>query len=284
MSLRKIPGGLPESVTVPTIYARKATGEKISALTAYDFLTGKLLDEAGVDIVLVGDSLGNIVQGHDTTLPVTLQEMIYHCKCVSRGVKRALVVGDMPFLSYQVSEERAIESAGLMIKEGGVAAVKLEGGLQVASIVRKIVSFDIPVMGHVGLTPQSVHSFGGYKVQGRDNAQKVIDDACVLDEAGVFSIVIEGVPDEVAAEITSRVKAPTIGIGAGIGCDGQILVTQDMLGMTDRRVPKFVKQFETLRERMTEAVKSYITEVGTQEFPSEEYSYGKQKLTKASQK
>lgn len=284
MSLRKIPGGLPESVTVPSIYARKATGEKISALTAYDFLTGKLLDEAGVDIVLVGDSLGNIVQGHDTTLPVTLQEMIYHCKCVSRGVKRALVVGDMPFLSYQVSEERAIESAGLMIKEGGVAAVKLEGGLQVASIVRKIVSFDIPVMGHVGLTPQSVHSFGGYKVQGRDNAQKVIDDACALDEAGVFSIVIEGVPDEVAAEITSRVKAPTIGIGAGIGCDGQILVTQDMLGMTDRRVPKFVKQFETLRERMTEAVKSYITEVGTQEFPSEEYSYGKQKLTKASQK
>jgi len=279
---------LPQKVTIPSIQEKKSiqgrnsASERITALTAYDFTMAKILDSAGVDIILVGDSLASVVQGLETTIPVTLDEMIYHCRCVSRGVKRALVVGDLPFMSYQVSAEKALESAGRMLKEGFVSSVKLEGGIAVAPTVERLVAVDIPVMGHIGLTPQSYHRMGGHKVQGRSGSrpdsaagsrERLFEDAKALQAAGAFAIVIEGVPENLAAEITEILTIPTIGIGAGKGCDGQILVTQDMLGFNEEFTPRFVKKYADLHREITEGVVSYISEVKDGSFPSAEHSF-----------
>src|SRR5262245_4462392 len=212
-------------VTIHTLRSQKQRGEKIAMLTAYDATFARLLDEAGVDILLVGDSLGMVVQGHDTTLPVTLDEMIYHCRAVARGVRRAQVVGDMPFMSYQASIEQGLSSAGRLMKEGGAHAIKLEGGAQHAELVRRLVGSGIPVMGHIGLTPQSFHQMGGFKVQGREEggSERLLQDARALEQAGAYAIVLEGMPTEIAVDITQAVGVPTIGIGAGNGCDGQVL-------------------------------------------------------------
>jgi 3-methyl-2-oxobutanoate hydroxymethyltransferase len=267
-----------ERVTVPVFRSRKGNGPKISVLTAYDYTSAVILDGAGVDAILVGDSLGMVIQGHSTTLPVELEHSIYHTACVARAAKRALVIADMPFLSYQVSPEQATESAGKLIK-AGASAVKLEGGEAVAETVARLVSFDIPVMGHVGLTPQSIHRMGGNKIQGRSKGEvagsreRILRDAKLLDEAGVFSIVIEGVPSDLAAEITASVSVPTIGIGAGPACDGQVLVMQDMLGMIANFSPKFLKKYADLHTTITESVKNYIEDVQSGSFPTEEHSF-----------
>ncbi|MCB9030220.1 MAG: 3-methyl-2-oxobutanoate hydroxymethyltransferase [Deltaproteobacteria bacterium] len=266
-------------VTAPSIYSRKGSKQKISALTAYDYTMAKLLDAAGVDILLVGDSLGTVIQGHDTTLPVTLDEVIYHSRCVTRGVERALVVADLPFMSYQISIEKAVESACRLLKESGVSAVKLEGGEFISKTVKRLVEIDIPVMGHIGLTPQSYHRMGGNKIQGSTNdgvagsRDQILRDAIALEHAGVFAMVIEGVPAELAADVTSMVSVPTIGIGAGPSCDGQILVTQDMLGMIPDFAPKFVKRYANLSQTIDQAVKSYIDEVSSSNFPGDEHSF-----------
>jgi 3-methyl-2-oxobutanoate hydroxymethyltransferase len=270
-----------EKITVPFIRGAKGKNQKISALTAYDYTTARIIDRAGVDIILIGDSLGSVVQGLETTLPVTLEEVIYHSRCVTRGVQRALVVGDLPFLSYQVSMERAVESAGRLIKEGGVSAVKLEGGVHVAPIIERLSQIDVPVMGHVGLTPQSYHRMGGHKIQGRrkghesfaGSRERILADAQAVEEAGAFSLVIEGVPADLAAEITETVSIPTIGIGAGPACDGQILVVNDMLGLTPDFVPRFVKRYSMLAQEMGKAVAQYVAEVREGKFPTEEHSY-----------
>lgn len=260
-------------VTVPSILSRKKSPDKISALTAYDYTSAVLLDRSEIDIVLVGDSLGNVIQGHSTTLPVSLDEMIYHCRCVSRGVSRALVVGDMPFMSYQVSTERAIESACRLIKEGGVAAVKLEGGVALAATVRRMVELDIPVMGHVGLTPQSVHRMGGFRVQGKENASHILRDAQAIADAGAFALVIEGVPEQLAREISDKIAIPTIGIGAGQGCDGQILVFHDLLGFHSNPVPRFVRQYASFYTDALAAIDGYVRDVKAGAFPNEEEVY-----------
>ena len=261
---------LPARVTVPELRKRKSSPEKITALTAYDYTMAQIVDAAGVDIVLVGDSLASLVQGLETTLPVTLEEMIYHTRCVARGVRHALLVGDLPFLSYQPSVERAIESAGRLLKEGGAAAVKLEGGTAATAAITAISGFDIPVMGHVGLTPQSFHRMGGHKIQGRESCrlgkaapgtrERVIEDALAVEEAGAFAVVIEGVPADLAAEITKKVSIPTIGIAAGPHCDGQILVTADLLGLSSN-CPGFVKPRAALGALAAEALCSYVEEV-----------------------
>jgi 3-methyl-2-oxobutanoate hydroxymethyltransferase len=256
-------------VTVPSI----KKGRKITAVTAYDFTFAEIVDEAGIDIVLVGDSLGCVIKGEGNTLGVTLDEVIYHTKSVSRGLKRSLLVADMPFLSYQVSVDQGIESCGLVIKEGRAEAVKLEGGVAVAPLIEKLSSFDIPVMGHVGLTPQSVHRMGGYKVQGKENRKKIIDDARAVESSGAFSVVLEGIPSDLAAEITSKLKIPTIGIGAGAQCDGQILVLYDLLGLSGGTPPKFVRRFADLRERAINAIKGYAEAVEKHEFPAESETY-----------
>ncbi len=257
-------------ITIPSISEKKDSGERITALTAYDYSMAKLVDESGIDIILVGDSASCVMQGNPTTLPITLDEMIYHCRCVTAAVNYSLVIGDLPFLSYQISSEKAIESAGRLIKEGGVAGVKLEGGVHVSYLIDSIVKMDIPVMGHVGLTPQSYHRMGGHKVQGRnDDAARVIDDALAVEDAGAFSIVLECIPHELAMEITSRLSIPTIGIGAGSGCDGQILVIHDMLGFSDTR-RKFVKEYANLGNLIKDAVKRYGEEVKAGVFPSAE--------------
>ena len=280
---------------MPSIVARKtgsrnrllkgdfAASGKITALTAYDFIFAKILDACGIDIILVGDSVATIVQGYENTLPVSLDEMVYHCRCVSRAVTRALVVGDLPFMSYQSSSDRALESAGRLIKEGGVAAVKLEGGIFVAQAIEKIVQCDIPVMGHVGLTPQSFHRMGGHKLQGRvkgdrltlkaGSRERIIEDALAVEGAGAFAVVLEGMPAELAAEITERLSVPTIGIGAGLGCDGQILVTHDMLGMNPDFRPKFVKAYADLSDTISQAVKSYMHEVRQDLFPAPQHTF-----------
>lgn len=276
MQLKSFPSSR-SPVTVPYIYSQKGSKQKITALTAYDFTSALLVEEAGIDIVLVGDSLGSVIQGVSNTLPVTVDEMIYHCRCVSRGIRRALLVGDMPFMSYQLSPEKALESAFRIVKEGGVSAVKLEGGTAVKDTVKRLVELDIPVMGHVGLTPQSVHRMGGFKVQGKNNAEQILADAKALDEAGVFAIVIEGVPDDVAEEITLKVKAPTIGIGAGASCDGQILVLHDVLGLNPQPSPKFVKQYASLYADGVKALEQFISDVRESKFPTQENSYGRRK-------
>ncbi|HXF76447.1 MAG TPA: 3-methyl-2-oxobutanoate hydroxymethyltransferase [Methylomirabilota bacterium] len=264
-----------DKVTVPHILKMKQRGEKITCLTAYDYSFARILDEAGVEMLLVGDSLGCVVQGNPNTLAVTMDEMIYHTRLVARGRKRALVIGDMPFLSYQASREQALINAGRFLKEAGAEAVKLEGGVAMKETIAAIVSAGIPVMGHIGLTPQSVHRFGGYKIQGREKASReiILRDAEAVQEAGAFSVVLEGVPLDLAREITERLAIPTIGIGAGTHCDGQVLVIHDMLGLFDDFTPKFVKRYADLKAVMTVAVKSYIGEVKERKFPAEEHSF-----------
>ncbi len=262
-------------VTIHTLRAMKERGEKIAMLTAYDATFARLLDESQVDILLVGDSLGMVIQGQETTLPVTLDEMIYHIRAVARGARRAQVVGDMPFMSYQAGIDDALDNAGRLVKEGGCHAVKLEGGAQHAELVSRLVACGIPVMGHIGLTPQSFHQMGGFKVQGRGNgeADRLIADARALESAGAYSIVLEGIPAEIAGQITESVGIPTIGIGAGAGCDGQVLVIYDLLGMDDSFKPKFVRRYEHLATRIRTAVDDYVGDVRSGSFPSERESF-----------
>ncbi len=269
-----------QKVTVPALRARKGKGQKIAVLTAYDATFARLLEEGGADVLLVGDSLGMVVQGLQNTLPVTLDEICYHGRAVARAVQRAHLVGDMPFMSYQVSPEQALTSAGRMLKEGGFEAVKLEGGAKYAAHVRAIVEAGIPVMGHVGLLPQSVHAMGGFRVQGtqEEDAERVIADARALEQAGVYSMVIEGVPSELGRRVTEAVSVPTIGIGAGPHCDGQVLVCYDFLGMYSSVRPKFVKRYAELGEAVVEATKRYVSEVQGGQFPAAEHSFGSGKL------
>ncbi|MCI6738241.1 MAG: 3-methyl-2-oxobutanoate hydroxymethyltransferase [Intestinibacter sp.] len=261
--------------TVATFKKAKETGEKITMLTAYDYSTARLMDEAGVNSILVGDSLGNVMLGYENTLSVTMEDMIHHIKAVKRGVKNALIVGDMPFMSYQVSTEQAVENAGRLIKEGGADVVKLEGGADVCDQIKAIVKATIPVCAHIGLTPQSINAFGGFKVQGKsiEAAQKLIDDALAVEEAGAFAVVIEGVPAEIAAIITEKLSIPTIGIGAGAGCDGQVLIYQDMLAMFSDFTPKFVKKYAEVGQIMSNAFKTFIKEVKDGTFPQKEHTY-----------
>lgn len=265
-----------DRLTVLDLRKKKADHEPIVMITAYDYTMARMVDAAGADMVLVGDSLGMVVQGHKDTLPVTLDEMVYHTRCVSRGVARAHVVADMPFLSYQVSPEQALLSAGRLIQQGFAQSVKLEGGARTAPAIEKIVACGIPVVGHVGLTPQSVHAMGGFKVQGRtqDAAQQVIDDAVAVVQAGAFCVVLEGLPSSVAAAITERLDVPTIGIGAGPSCDGQVLVCNDILGLDLSFKPKFVKRYAELHTTAVDAFSRYADEVRTRAFPSAEHEFG----------
>lgn len=271
--------------TTSDFLAKKRAGQKISMLTAYDYHTACLMDEAGIDSVLVGDSLGNVVLGYDTTIPVTMDEMIHHTKAVARGSKQALIIGDMPFLTYHTGVCDALRNAGRFLQEGGAQAVKLEGGKERAEVVRALVGAGIPVMGHLGLTPQSVLQLGGFKVQGKTDsaAAKLLEDAQVLEESGVFAVVLECIPENLAAKVSSTLKVPTIGIGAGVGCDGQVLVSHDLLGINGEKVPKFVKQYCNLREQMLAAYKAYKAEVEEAVFPGPEHAFGsaaKQELSK----
>ena len=268
-----------QPITVPAIAKRKIVGKKITALTAYDYSFAKLLDSTPIDILLVGDSLGMVSQGHINTLSVTLEDIVYHTRCVNQGVQRALVVADMPFMSYQVSVEQAVTNAGVLIQQGGAAAVKLEGGGRIINQVNAILKAGIPVMGHIGLTPQSVHQFGGYKVQGKNflDSKQIKQDAKDLQKAGVFSLVLEGIPEELAKEITDDLKIPTIGIGAGSKCDGQILVTHDLLGLNPDFAPKFVKRYAHLSDVIQNAVIDFISEVQSEKFPSSEHTYNLKK-------
>lgn len=262
-------------VTAPELSQRKGKGTAITMVTAYDFTMARLVDEAGIDSILVGDSLGMIVQGLANTIPVTLDEICYHGRAVARGVARAHIVGDMPFMSYQVSAAQAVESAGKLMKDGAFESVKLEGGVEVADHVRRIVRAGIPVVGHVGLTPQSVHAFGGFKVQGRGDeaADRIVADALAIEDAGAFAIVLEAVPPDVAARITSLLHIPTIGIGAGNACDGQVLVCTDLLGMSRGHTPKFAKHFAELGDAAVGAMKAFAAEVQSGAFPAAEHTY-----------
>ncbi|WP_202709216.1 3-methyl-2-oxobutanoate hydroxymethyltransferase [Sporosalibacterium faouarense] len=261
--------------TVSSFLKAKKENDKISMLTAYDYSTAKVLDDAGVDSILVGDSLGMVMLGYENTLQVTMDDMIHHCKAVSRGTKNAMVIGDMPFLSYHVSVEESVRNAGRLIQEGNVHAVKLEGGSNIIDNVRAIIKAQIPVIGHLGLTPQSVNMFGGFKVQGKNEqkAKQIIEDALLLQEAGVFAIVLECVPEKLSKIITEKLTIPTIGIGAGKYCDGQVLVVQDMLGMYKNFTPKFVKQYANLSESIEGAVKGYIDEIKKGDFPAKEHTF-----------
>lgn len=262
-------------ITINDFFKKKAEGEKITMLTAYDFPLAQVVDEAGIDAILVGDSLAMVVQGQETTLPVTMEDMLYHTKIVSRAAKNAMVIGDMPFLSYQTGIDEAVRNAGLFLKEGGAQAVKLEGGATVIEQIKAITKYDIPVMAHIGLTPQSIHKMGGFKVQGRDEevAKRLVADAHAVEEAGAFSVVLEAIPTELAKRITSELKIPTIGIGAGPYCDGQVLVLHDILGLFERFTPKFVKRYANLKDEVLKAVKIYKEEVEKGIFPSDEHSF-----------
>jgi len=262
-------------ITTTVIQQRKLEKKAITMLTAYDFSMAKFLDDVGIDMLLVGDSLGNVVLGYDSTLPVTMEDMIHHGKAVCRGAKRSMVVVDMPFMSYQVSTEQAVSNAGRIIKETGAQAVKLEGGQEIANEVKAIVRAGIPVVGHLGLTPQSIHALGGFKVQGKEEqgAQKCLKDAKVLEESGAFAVVLECVPALLAQKVTQSIGIPTIGIGAGVHCDGQVLVTNDLLGLYPGFTPKFVKQYANLNEHVSKAVAAYTKEVEERVFPSEEHSF-----------
>ncbi|AVX19311.1 ketopantoate hydroxymethyltransferase [Carboxydocella sporoproducens DSM 16521] len=263
-------------ITTTKLKKMKESGEKITMLTCYDYSTAVLLDEAGVDVLLVGDSLGMVILGYDSTLPVTMAEMLHHTRAVARGAKQAMVVGDMPFMSYQVSCEEAVRNAGRFLQEAGAQAVKLEGGREVVPQIRAIVQAGIPVMGHLGLTPQHVHRLGGYSVQGKEDAarQQLLEDARLLVEVGVFAIVLECVPVDVARMVTEAVDVPTIGIGAGPYCDGQVLVTQDMLGLYRDLTPRFVRRYASLQQPVKEAVQAYIQEVKAGSFPGPAESFG----------
>lgn len=270
---------MERKITVPDLVRRKGSSDPIVALTAYDFPFARIADQAGVDLLLVGDSLGMVVQGMDTTLPVTMDEMVYHCRMVARGRQRALLVGDLPFLSYQVSVTEAVANAGRLIKDGAAEAVKLEGGITMAETIRAISNVDIPVMGHIGLTPQSVHRMGGHKVQGRKRGdrpgerERVIEDALAVEDAGAFAVVLEGIPMDLAAEITGRLSIPTVGIGAGPHCDGQILVLHDVLGLCDRISPRFAKRYATLWETARDAIRTYGAEVRSRQFPTDGHAF-----------
>ncbi len=261
--------------TVATFQEAKQNQKKLTMLTAYDYSTAKLFDEAGIDSLLVGDSLGMVMLGYEDTLSVTMEDMLHHCKAVARGAKQAMVICDLPFLSYQTSVYDAVKNAGRLLQEGRAQAVKLEGGADMCPQIRAIVQASIPVMGHLGLTPQSVHAFGGFRVQGKteDAAQKLIDDARRVEEAGAFALVLECVPAKLAQRISQMVSIPTIGIGAGAGCDGQVLVYQDMLGMYSDFTPKFVKRFGDVGACIQDAVRQYIREVRDGGFPAEEHSF-----------
>ncbi|MBW2275299.1 MAG: 3-methyl-2-oxobutanoate hydroxymethyltransferase [Deltaproteobacteria bacterium] len=261
-------------VTTRSLTARKRRGERITMLTAYDFTFARIFDTAGIDVLLVGDSLGNVVQGCDTTLPVTMDEVVYHTRLVSRGAARALVVADMPFGSYQVSPEDALRNAIRFVKEAGAAAVKLEGGVRMIETIERIVAAEIPVMGHVGLTPQAVNRMGGFRVQGRGEKGRlqVLDDARAVQEAGAFAVVLEGIPAQLAKEVSAELSIPTIGIGAGVSCDGQVLVMHDLLGLNDWS-PSFAKQYANLGAVVSTAVRTFADEVVNQKFPDEQHSY-----------
>ena len=271
----ELPRGAVRKVTVPEIRNRKVQGPAIAMVTAYDVTMARLLDEAGVDIVLVGDSLGMVVQGLPNTLPVTVDEICYHGRAVSRGLARAHLVGDMPFMSFQVSPAQAVESAGKLMKEGAFESVKIEGGAELAEHVARMVSVGIPVMGHVGLFPQRVHALGGFRVQGKSEAgaDQILADALALEQAGAYALVLEAMPAEVAERVTRAVRVPTIGIGSGSGCDGQVLVCTDLLGMSRGKAPKFVKRFAELADVIVGATKAYVEEVRTGTFPDREHSY-----------
>lgn len=262
-------------VTTTKLARMKKDGEKITMLTAYDYTMAKILDEAGIDILLVGDSLGMVMLGYENTLPVTLDEMLHHTRAVTNGTENALVVADMPFMSYEVEISTAIHNAGMMIKESGAAAVKIEGGSEIGRTVEAMVKAKIPVMGHIGLTPQAIHQMGGYKVQGRNSeaAQKLLNDAQVLSKAGIFALVLECIPYQLAREITGSVEVPTIGIGAGPHCDGQVLVIHDILGLYEEIRPKFVKRYRELGSQIKGAVVEFIDEVREGKFPTLKESY-----------
>ena len=261
--------------TVSTLLKQKQSGDKITMLTAYDYTTAKIMDECGVNAILIGDSLGMVMLGYENTLPVTMEDMIHHTAAVSRGAENAFVVADMPFMSYQVSVQDAVINAGRLIKEGGANAVKLEGGAEVSDQIRAIVNASIPVVAHLGLTPQSVNAFGGFKVQGKslDKARKLIADALEIQEAGACALVLEGIPAKLADIITKKLFIPTIGIGAGNGCDGQVLVYQDMLGLTTGHTPKFVKRFAEVGALMRQGITDYISETKEGSFPADEHTY-----------
>ncbi len=263
-----------KKVTVRTLAQMKARREPITMLTAYDYPTALSIDRAGVDAILVGDSLGMVVLGYENTLPVTMEDMLHHCKAVSRGARYALLVGDMPFMSYQVEVKEAVRNAGRFLQEAGMDAVKLEGGRERLETIRAIVSAGIPVMGHLGLTPQSVHQLGGFRAQAKTAAaaRRLVEDALLLQEAGCFSLVLESVPARLAALVSQRLDIPTIGIGAGGGCDGQVLVTHDLLGLFDRFTPRFVKQYANLHAEMARAFAAYIADVREGRFPTEAHS------------
>ncbi|MBP7187255.1 MAG: 3-methyl-2-oxobutanoate hydroxymethyltransferase [Ruminococcus sp.] len=261
--------------TVSTLLMQKQSGDKITMLTAYDYTTAKIMDECGVNALLIGDSLGMVMLGYENTLPVTMEDMIHHTAAVSRGAQNAFVVADMPFMSYQTDVREAVINAGRLIKEGGANAVKLEGGAEVCPQIRAIVNASIPVVTHLGLTPQSVNVFGGFKVQGKtqDKAEKLIRDALDIQDAGACAVVLEGIPAKLAEVITQKLTIPTIGIGAGNGCDGQVLVYQDMLGLTSGHTPKFVKRFADVGALMRQGINEYITETKNGSFPSQEHTY-----------
>jgi 3-methyl-2-oxobutanoate hydroxymethyltransferase len=266
--------GERKKVTTLTFRRKKLRREPITVLTAYDYPTALAMDQAGIDSILVGDSLGMVVLGYPNTLPVTMEDMLHHCRAVSRGAQYALLIGDMPFMSYQTSAQDALRNAGRFLQEAGMDAVKLEGGRERLDAVRAIVSAGIPVMGHLGLTPQSVHQLGGFRPQGREvsAARRLLEDALLLQEAGCFSIVLESVPARLATLISQRLEIPTIGIGAGVGCDGQVLVTHDLLGLFERFTPKFVKKYADLHGEMKRAFSAYILEVRQGAFPAEEHT------------
>ena len=262
-------------ITILDFWKKKKEGQKITMLTAYDYTFAKIVDESGIDAILVGDSLGMVVQGLENTLPVTMEEMLYHTKMVSRASRRAMIVADMPYMSYQISIEDAVRNGGRFLKEAGAQALKLEGGREVAEKIEAMTKAEIPVMAHIGLTPQAIHRMGGYKIQGKteETANRLIEDARILQEAGAFSIVLEASPASLAERITKELSIPTIGIGAGVHCDGQVLVLHDIIGLFDRFVPKFVKRYANLKEDILKALKEYKEDVETGKFPSEEHSF-----------
>jgi 3-methyl-2-oxobutanoate hydroxymethyltransferase len=263
-----------KKVTTLSLRQKKARGEPITMLTAYDFATAQAIDRAGLDCILVGDSLGMVVLGYETTLPVTMEEMLHHCRAVARASRTSLLIGDMPFLSYQVSKEEAVRNAGRFLQQAGMDSVKLEGGRERREAVEAIVGAGIPVMGHLGLTPQSVHQLGGFRTQARDAsaAVRLMEDARILQEAGCFALVLESIPGRLAEEVSRLLEIPTIGIGAGVGCDGQVLVTHDLLGLFDRFTPRFVKKYAQLHAVMAEAFAAYRTDVEQRTFPASEHT------------
>lgn len=267
--------GHTKKITIPCLRKMKEEGDKIACLTAYDYITAFLLDEAGIDLVLVGDSGAMVFAGHETTLPITVDQMVYHTQAVSRGVKHGLVITDMPFLSFQISSDEAMRNAGRFLKEGGADGVKVEGGKAIGETVKRLVDVGIPVMGHLGLTPQSIHAFGGYPLRGKnqDEAEMLKQDALIMEQAGVFAIVLEKIPASLAGEITGSLSIPTIGIGAGPACDGQILVTHDILGLFEAFKPKFVRQYAEIGKSIRQAVEHYADDVKKGLYPSKEESY-----------